>query len=126
MWEGIASNLTPFGHGANALSSAAWVFRNHITAPETAHNVALDLAYHFGAGAILAFAVATGTMLCRSIYKPIFAAFLILGLYTVPFQYAVGGAISALVMGHLARDWPLAWRNCNLRGLAIIHRIAHA
>lgn len=124
IWRAAWDNLTWLGLGPGAFYAIVLPQNETYSLyPEYAHNDALQLAFEYGAGAVLPLVVFSYT-LWRTDAKewPIVLAFVAAGCFSMPLFMPVASFLALVAVGRILRDYGLAGRNCDRRGQHVVSR----
>ena len=102
-WKLALANLTLFGNGAGTFANLVFYDQNgSLVYPEHVHNDYLELAYEYGVGALIPYAVMIAA-LCRTRRPgwPVFAGYCALSAFYFPLYCAPLALVGSVVAGHL-------------------------
>ena len=124
IWTDTITNLTWLGHGVGSFYMMfPWhAVHNDILAvrPDNAHNDYLELLFDFGIGGVPLVVLVAGCL--RGPITPprlVLAAFLTEACFGFPFFVPLSGALAAISVGHLSRDWGFLRRRVPYRRVAL-------
>lgn len=119
-WVSGIMGTTWLGHGPNSYQGFSDGFTLTLG---PAHNDYIQLAFEFGIGSVMVYAIyAVGLLRTSEPYWPVFAIFALASVFSFPLYTPVTVFIGALVAGHLCRDG-LVFRSVGIhRGHAIARR----
>ncbi len=115
LWYEVIANLSLFGSGPGSMANFYLHYNDYIYHPEYAHNEFLDLLFQFGVGALPLFWLALRLALDNSDARewPIYAAFLVMAIFSFPLHVPVLALVGAVCAGQLARNHGLVWARLN-------------
>jgi hypothetical protein len=125
IWRVLYHFLTFWGHGAGSVEAVIIRFNGHMYAPAYAHHEFLDLAYQYGIGATLAYALLLAPALAplRQGWST-YMAFLTISFFSFPLHSPPLAFVGMVVAGYLSRDWSWARVISHLRGYRPAPRMA--
>lgn len=111
IWRVAWDNLSWLGYGVGSFYTVTLSRGGLPFHPEYAHNDALQLAFEFGVGALLIYAVFAYALARPSAKEwPIVATFVTLGCYSMPLFMPVASFLAFAVVGRILRNDALAGR----------------
>ena len=120
LWQDTASGLTPFGHGAGSffMLYPKYALRTDTmsTRPEDPHNDYLGLAFQYGLGATLVFAILGIGLVSSGPSRLVLLAFGLIAFVSFPIRIPIEGLVGMVALGRLCRTSPvdgwvsLRWR----------------
>ena len=111
LWEDTASGLTPFGHGAGSffMLYPKYALRTDTmsTRPEDPHNDYLGLAFQYGLGATLVFAILGISLVSSGPSRLVLLAFGLIAFVSFPIRIPIEGLVGMVALGWLCRHSPV-------------------
>ncbi len=123
IWNAAWQGLTFWGWGPGVFYTVMIPQPGGWILPEHAHNDALQLAFEYGIGALLAFAV-FGFALWRTRARewPVVVAFLAAGCFSMPLWMPVASFLALVAVGRILRDYALVRGERDHGGLHVLSR----
>lgn len=109
IWNVARVNLTWLGWGTGSFMSWLLPFHGQSFFPEYAHNDALQLAFEYGAFAVLPVGIfAFALTRAEQRERPVIVAFVTAGCYSMPLWISVASFLGCVVAGRIVRSWAVA------------------
>lgn len=122
IWTAAWNNLTWLGWGPGVFFTLLLTAADgKLYYPEYAHNDALQLAFEYGAVAVLPFAIFAFALVCTGAREwPVVLAFVAAGCFSMPMYMPVASFLGFVVVGRVLREHALVRRSRGVRGFDFV------